>query len=109
MTTSVSPLSSRKDTPRSTSARSNALRRSTTSTIGAVTRSPEDQEKHLGEKEVGHDHGHGDVHDGGRGGSPEPFGAAGGRQPVVAPDEGHDSAEEERLADAGEKVAWHHP
>src|SRR6266545_6615688 len=104
ITTSVSPFSSAIDTPLRTGVASNPFTTSMTSMI-ASTRSPEDDQQELGEEEVRHDHAHGDLDDGGRGGAPQALGAPFGREPVVAADQRHHDAEERALDDAGQEVA----
>src|SRR2546425_806987 len=70
---------------------------------------PEEDEKQLGEEEVGHDHTHRDVNDRGRRRPPQPFRASLDAEAVVAADQRDDAPEEEALAHAHEKVARHHP
>src|SRR5437764_196843 len=66
MTTGVSPLNASNDRPWRTSRLSNRFQTSLTSTIAVIALlSPEEDEKQLGEEEVGDDHPHRDVDDGG--------------------------------------------
>src|SRR5262245_10078458 len=110
MMTRVTPRGSVSDTPRSTSTVSKLLRRSMTSTRGwLIAVSPEQHEKELGQEEVGDDHRHGHVHDGGGGRAPEALGPAFRAEAVVAADEGHQRAEYQALGHAGEEILGDHP
>src|SRR5438046_7459563 len=110
MTTSVSPLNASNDRPWRTSRLSNRFQTSLTSTIAVIALlSPEEDEKQLGEEEVGDDHPHRDVDDGGRRCPPQPFRASLDAQAVVAAAQRDDAAEEEALAHPHEVVARHDP
>src|SRR5437879_12265903 len=77
MTTSVSALNASNDRPWRTSRLSKRFQTSLTSTIAVIALlSPEEDEKQLGEEEVGDDHPHRDVDDGGRRCPPQPFRAS---------------------------------
>src|SRR5205807_8358688 len=83
------PSGTANERPRRTSRPLKPFRRSIASMTGAsVIRSPEQDQQQLGQDEIGDDDARRDLHDGRGRLTPEPLGAAGGGEPVVAPDHG---------------------